>query len=92
MGHPCRSGNLHHKKNLHENFHVDKFLWFIPSVNFLTVAKVRAYQSPWYRICTKAMVISKGSYVYGELKNVLPSLVQKTYLPVRGHKIPSFMG
>ena len=35
-------------------------------------AKLRAYQSPWYLVCTKAMVISKGSYGYGELKNVLP--------------------
>ena len=25
-------------------------------------AKLRPYQSPWYRVCTKAMVISKGSY------------------------------
>ena len=36
-------------------------------------AKLRAYQSPWYRVCTKGMVIimSKGSYGYGVLKNVL---------------------
>ena len=34
-------------------------------------AKLRAYQYPWYRICTNAMVISKGSYGHGELKNVL---------------------
>ena len=25
-------------------------------------AKLRAYQYPWYRVCTNAMVISKGSY------------------------------
>ena len=55
-------------------------------------AKLRAYQSPWYRIFTKAMVISKGSYVYGELKNALPLSVQKTYLPVQGRKVPSFKG
>ena len=35
-------------------------------------AKVRAYPYPWYRVCTNAMVISKGSYGYGEFKNVLP--------------------
>ena len=31
-------------------------------------AKLRPYQSPWYRVCTKAMVISKGSYGHGEFK------------------------
>ena len=34
--------------------------------------KLRAYQTPWYRVCTNAMVISKGSYGNGEFKNVLP--------------------
>ena len=34
--------------------------------------KLRAYQYPWYRVCTNAMVISKGSYGHGEFKNVLP--------------------
>ena len=54
--------------------------------------KFRAPQSPWYRVCTKAMVTSEGSYVYGELKKVLPSSVQKTPLPVRGRKIARYMG
>ena len=31
--------------------------------------EIRVYLSPCYRICTKAMFISKGSYRYGELKN-----------------------
>ena len=35
-------------------------------------AKLRPYQSPWYRVCTKAMVISKRGYGHGEFKNVLP--------------------
>ena len=34
-------------------------------------AKLRLYQSPWYGVCTKAMLISKGSYGHGESKNVL---------------------
>ena len=34
-------------------------------------AELQAYQSPWNRIFTKAMVISKGRYGHGELKNVL---------------------
>ena len=30
--------------------------------------------------------------MYGELKNVLPSSVQKTHLPVRGRKVARYMG
>ena len=54
-------------------------------------AKFRSYQPQWYCIFTKAMVISKGSYVYRELKNVLTSSVEEMYLPVSGHKILLFM-
>ena len=32
--------------------------------------------TPWYRVCTKAMFISKGSYGYGELKNVITLSVE----------------
>ena len=32
-------------------------------------AEIRVYLSPWYRVCTKAMLISKGGYRYGESKN-----------------------
>ena len=38
------------------------------------------------------MVIFKGSYIYGDLKNVMPYLVQKPYLAVWDHKLPCFMG
>ena len=38
------------------------------------------------------MVISKGSYGHGQFKNVLPYPVQIPYLPVRGRKLPRFMG
>ena len=55
-------------------------------------AKLRPYQSPWYRVCTKAMVISKGSYGHGEFENALPQSVQIPYLPLRGSKVPRFMG
>ena len=54
--------------------------------------KLRAYQYPWYRVCTNVMVISKGSYVHGEFKNVLPLSVQIRYLPVRGCKLARVMG
>ena len=53
--------------------------------------ELRAYQSPWYSVCSKAMVISKGSYAYSELKNAFHSSGQKTYLTVRGRKVPRFM-
>ena len=33
--------------------------------------KLRAYESSWYHVCTKPMVILKRSYVYIELKNVM---------------------
>ena len=54
-------------------------------------AKFRPYQSPWYRVFTKAMVISKESYGHGDSKNVLPYSVQTPYLPLRGSKLPRFM-
>ena len=54
-------------------------------------AKLRPYQTPWYRVCTKAMVISKGSYGHGEFKIVSPKSVQISYLPLRGRKVPRFM-
>ena len=55
-------------------------------------AKLRAYQYPRYRVCTNAMVISKGSYGHGEFKNVLSWSVQISHLPVRGRKLPRVMG
>ena len=55
-------------------------------------AKLRSYQSPWYSVCIKTMVISKGSYGHGEFKNVLPQSVQIPYLQLRGSKVPRFMG
>ena len=55
-------------------------------------AEFRAYHSSWYRVCTKAMVISKGSYGHREFKNVLPQSVKIPYLPVRVRKLPRFMG
>ena len=55
-------------------------------------AKLRAYQTPWYRVCTNAMVISKGSYGNEEFKTVLPYSVQIRYLPVRSRKLPCVMG
>ena len=38
------------------------------------------------------MVISKGSYGHEKFKIVSPYLVQIPYLPLRGSKVPRFMG
>ena len=51
---------------------------------------IRLYLSPWYRVCTKEILISEGSYGYGELKNVISISVQKPYRPVRACKSPRF--
>ena len=55
-------------------------------------AKLGPYQSPWYRVSTRAMVISKGSYGHRKSKNGLANSVQTPYLPLRGNKLPRFMG
>ena len=31
--------------------------------------EILVYLSPWYRVCTKVIIISKGSYRYGESRN-----------------------
>ena len=49
------------------------------------------YLSPWYRVCTKAMFISKGSYGCGEPKNVIALSVQQTHWPLRTCKLHGFM-
>ena len=55
-------------------------------------AKLRPSQSPWYGVCTKAMVISKGSYGHSEFKNLFPELVEISDLSLRGRKVPRFIG
>ena len=40
------------------------------------LAKLRSCRSQWYRVCTKAMFISKGSYGYGEPKNAIAFSMQ----------------
>ena len=51
---------------------------------------MKFYVSPWYRVCTKDILISEGSYGYGEPKNVICISVQKPYRPVRACKSPRF--
>ena len=66
--------------------------WMALQVPPRKYAKFWAYKYPWYRVCTNAMVISKGSYGHGEFKNVLPYSVQISHSPVRGRKLPRVMG
>ena len=49
----------------------------------LKIAKIQGYQSPLYRVCTKAMFISKGSYGHGEAKNAFALSVQTTNQAIR---------
>ena len=53
--------------------------------------EIRGYLSPWYRVCTKSMFISQGSYQNGEPKNVIIGRVQNAYFTVRASKLPGFM-
>ena len=48
--------------------------------------------SPLCRVYTKEIFISKGSYGYGESRNVFHYLVQKPHLPVQSGKLSSFIG
>ena len=54
-------------------------------------AGFRGYLSPWYRVCTKVIFISKESYDNGEPKNVYLVLVQIPHLAERAIKVPGFM-
>ena len=53
--------------------------------------EIQGYLSRWYRICTKAMIISKGSYGYGDRKNLIALSMEKTYWRLRAWKLPGFM-
>ena len=53
-------------------------------------AKIRGYLSPWCRVCTRALFISKGNYGYGEPRNVILGSVQNLYFPVRACKLSGF--
>ena len=55
------------------------------------IGKIRGYLSPRYRVCTKAMFRSKGSYGYGEPKNVIAVSLQKAHSPLRASKLPGFV-
>ena len=53
--------------------------------------KFRGFLSPWYRVCTKAIFSSTGSFRDAEPKNFILGLVQIGYKPLRGFKVPAFM-
>ena len=48
--------------------------------------------SPWYRVSTKVIFVSNGSYGYGETRNELSFSVQKPLLPVQAVKLPRLKG
>ena len=53
--------------------------------------EIRVYLSAGFRVCTKAMSITKGVYRNGESKNVFLYSVQKAHLPVRDGKLSRLM-
>ena len=60
-------------------------------VTSVYICETRGYLSPWYRVCTNAIYICKGSYGGGEPKNLNLVLVQKAHFAVRDCKPPNFM-
>ena len=57
----------------------------------MQLPKFRGFLSAWYRVCTKAIFISKGSFRDAESKNNNLELVQKGYKLLLGFKLPSLM-
>ena len=53
--------------------------------------KARGFISPWYRVGTDAIFISKGSFRDAEQKNIILGFLQIGYKPLRGFKLPAFM-
>ena len=58
----------------------------------LKYAILRAYLSAWYSVSRRGMFISKGSYGYGECRNVLLWSVENPHLPVWVCKLSRFIG
>ena len=58
-----------------------------PTIKF---AKIGGYFSTWYRVCTKGILTSKGSYGNVEPKNAILVSVQKGYFRLRACKLTLF--
>ena len=54
-------------------------------------SKFRGFLSPLYRVCTKTILISNGSFRNAEHKDTVIGSVQKGYKLLRGFKLPTFM-
>ena len=52
---------------------------------------VRGFLSPWFRVCNKAIFISKGSFRDAESKNIVLGLMQKGYKLLLGFKLAAFI-
>ena len=50
--------------------------------------EIGGYISTWYRVCTKTIFTSKGSYGNVEHKNAIIVSVQKAYFPIWACKLP----
>ena len=55
-----------------------------PTMEFI---EIQGYLSTWYRVCTKAIFTSKGSYGNAEPKTFILLSVQKAYFKLRGCKL-----
>ena len=53
--------------------------------------KLRGFLSPWYRVYTDAIFISKGNFRDADHKNIILGFVQIGYKPLRGFKLPAVM-
>ena len=52
----------------------------------MEICELQRCQKQWYRLCTKAIFISKGICGYGETKNAIPFSVQYTHRALRPSK------
>ena len=55
-------------------------------------AKLRPYHYPWYRVCTKAMVISKGSYGHGQFNGITIVGADIVLITARSQSTPFYGG
>ena len=53
-------------------------------------AEIGGYLSTWYRVCTKTIFTSKGSYGNVKPKYSILVSVQKAYFPIRSCELPGF--
>ena len=60
------------------------------ATSYRPIIEIRGYLTSWYHFCTKAIVISNGSYGGGEPKNINLGSVQEAYFPEGAIKLEGF--